>query len=77
MILNGITMEGLEEQNTNISIGDNGASCHMDVSLEGMIYLENIDEAITVGDIQSTKAKNIVKNKGIIKLENGQNQDIF
>ena len=42
-----------------------------------MICLKNIYEYITIGNGQATKSAKVVKNEGMVNLENGQNQDII
>ena len=53
-----------------IFIGDTVAYFHMAGSLEGIIDLKNIDEDITFGNVQATRATNTGKNKVLINLEN-------
>ena len=73
---NDLALEGIEKANTNVFIGDTGASCHMTGSLAGMFDLQDIQESITVGNGQCTKATKIGKKRGTVKTMDGKQRDI-
>jgi hypothetical protein len=64
-----------ELSDQNIWIGDSGATCHMTNQLDGMFDIEEIDQAIILGDGKKLKATKKGKIQVLVKVTNGK--DIF
>ena len=65
------------KRDSNIYIGDSGASCHMVNSDEGMFDCTDIDEYITVGNGGKVRATKIGKKKLTLKQKDGTTTSIL
>ncbi len=65
---NDYAVSKMDSDFSNIFIADIGASCHMIGSLEGMTDLIDINESITVGNVQKIKVLKIGTMKGTVTL---------
>jgi hypothetical protein len=64
-----------ELRDQNIWIGDSGATCHMANQLDGMFDIEEIDQAIILGD--GKKLKTTKKGKIQVLVKDTSGKDIF
>ena len=71
-----MSMDQKPSKQSNIWIGDTGASCHMTYSLDGMSKLRPSNTTITIGDWKSITSQQVGTWQGYVTLSNGSQQKI-
>ena len=70
-------VDSIKGKDSNIYIGDSGASCHMVNSEDGMFDCQEIDEYVTVGNGGKVKATKIGKKKVTLKQKDGTTTNVL
>ena len=66
-----------KNKNTNVWIGDSGATCHMRSDTIGMYEMKEVNQEIRIGDGKGLQAKKIGKWKGYIEQVDGTTRKVI
>jgi len=61
----------IEAMDSNLWLGDTGASCHMTNSMDGMFNTKEVNTGIVFGNGQRLKAVYIGDKRGVVMQNNG------